>query len=770
MERRFIVFMVFAVLLLTANSFIARWLSPPQEQEVAADSKEKPVPGKPDAKTTPDQKPDAKPSEVAPAEKPAEAAAAEKEKPAAGTAAAGTAAAEKKPAVEKEKPLPEQWVALGSADPKDPYRMLATLSNRGASVVRVELSNAKYRDLEDRGGYLGHITIESSKAKDGCPVDCVGAGTPAAAAKLKPGDVIRKIDNAAINSPWALREYLHAQKPGRDVTLTVLRDGKEQTLGPVALGRRPLEVLKPENGDPNSFLLTLALLDEEKLPLREKGGSIAAELNGVALRAATWQLVESDQNHAVFRRKLEPSGIEITKTFRMTKVPEADQADDTARAYHLTLEVSVKNAGGQARKVAYQLDGPTGLPTEGYWYAYKSWSSWGGVGLRDVVVLYERDPTLVACPTIAADDMPKPWDQPEPLTFIGVDAQYFSSMLIPQPKTAKEIWFAKTEAIRVGEVDPNWKNKTNTSCRLTSTELTLKPNESISHEYAVFVGPKKVDLLTQYKLNDLVYYGWFWWAAKPMVRILHFFHAIVQNWGLAIIMLTVLVRLCMFPLSRKQAMSMAKMQQIQPELKKLQEKHKSNKEAFVRAQRELFLKHNYNPFGGCLVVFIQLPIFVALYRSLGVDVELRQAPLISESIRWCSNLASPDMLFNWCGFMPEFITSRPGILGLGPYFNLLPIFTIILFIWQQKKTMPPPADEQAAMQQKMMQYMMIFMGIMFFKVASGLCIYFIASSLWGMAERRFLPKLSHATAGAPAAPPPPARPAPQPQAKKKRKR
>ena len=90
--------------------------------------------------------------------------------------------------------------------------------------------------------------------------------------------------------------------------------------------------------------------------------------------------------------------------------------------------------------------------------------------------------------------------------------------------------------------------------------------------------------------------------------------------------------------------------------------------------------------------------------------------------------------------MPEFINNGVGMFGLGPYFNLLPILTIVLFIWQQKMFMPPPADEQAAMQQKIMQYMMIFMGILFFKVASGLCIYFIASSLWSLAERKFLPK------------------------------
>jgi YidC/Oxa1 family membrane protein insertase len=208
----------------------------------------------------------------------------------------------------------------------------------------------------------------------------------------------------------------------------------------------------------------------------------------------------------------------------------------------------------------------------------------------------------------------------------------------------------------------------------------------------------------------------------------------VHNYGIAIVMLTVLVRGCMFPLSRKQALSAQKMQELRPEIQKINEKYKKAEDR-AKASRELFKKHDFNQFGGCLPVFIQLPIFVGLYRSLMVDVELRQAPLISESIRWASNLAAPDMLWDWAHAMPAFVIGY-----LGPYLNVFPLVTIGLMIWQQQMFMPPPTDEQTAMQQKMMKYMMIFMGVMFFKVACGLCLYFIASSLWGITERKLLPK------------------------------
>jgi YidC/Oxa1 family membrane protein insertase len=163
--------------------------------------------------------------------------------------------------------------------------------------------------------------------------------------------------------------------------------------------------------------------------------------------------------------------------------------------------------------------------------------------------------------------------------------------------------------------------------------------------------------------------------------------------------------------------------------------------------QELYRKHGVNPLAGCLPALIQLPIFIGLYRGLAVDVELRQAPLFSESIQWCSNLAAPDMLYNWSWFMPDMVNRAEGFFGLGPYLNVLPLITVGLFLLQQKMFMPEPANEQAALQQKIMKYMMVFMGLMFYKVPSGLCLYFIASSLWGIAEKKMIPPPTAPSAG-----------------------
>jgi YidC/Oxa1 family membrane protein insertase len=666
---------------------------------------------------------------------------------------------------ESQPPLPEQWIALGSANPKDPYRMLVTLSNRGAAVVRVELNSPNYWDQDDRSGYLGHLFIDAGRGTGGARVDVVGPGTPAASGGLRPADVVKQIERRPVRNGEDLEEALAKLEPQQPVTLTVVRGGKELTLGPIVLRRRPMEVLGPENNDPQlrwpggalrresddplSLLTTLDQVDDQKLKDEGTFADNGQELPGVKMRTGTWKLVEADQEKAAFRMELPGYGLEVTKTYRLEKVPEASLGDANFKAYHLVLDVSIRNIDKHAKvhRIAYRLDGPTGLPTEGYWYANKVGRSWSA-GLRDVVVSFNgQTPSMIGCPTIA-DDKINYW-RGEPLSYIGVDAQYFSSVIIPQSADSKEVLFSQSQPLRVGPVDRQWTRLTDTSVRLISTEHEIKPKESLSSRFVVFAGPKKPAILEQYGLDALVYYGWFEYIAIPLVWLLHLFYAIFHNYGIAIILLTVLVRGVMFPFSRHQAQSAQKMAELQPEIKRIQEKHKGNVEARTKAQQDLFRKHNYNPLGGCLPVLIQLPIFVALYRSLMVDVGLRQAPLITYAIRWCSNLAAPDMLFDWSGFMPDFITHGSGMLGLGPYFNILPLVTIFLFLWQQKKMMPPPADEQAAMQQKVMQYMMIFMGVMFFKVASGLCLYFIASSLWGIAERKFLPKAAKPQGGAP---------------------
>ncbi len=217
---------------------------------------------------------------------------------------------------------------------------------------------------------------------------------------------------------------------------------------------------------------------------------------------------------------------------------------------------------------------------------------------------------------------------------------------------------------------------------------TLEPKDEFRQRYQVYLGPKDPTLLEAYGLGESVYYGWaiFGFVAKPLSFFLHTFYGIVQNYGIAIMMLTVLVRSCMFPLSRRAAIMGQRMQEMQPEMKRINELYKDDMTKRGQEMQALYKKYKLNPMASCLPVFVQIPIFIGLYRCVSTDIELRQQSLIP-GLDWCSNLAGPDMLGSFPSWMPDFIAGK-GTGWFGPYFNLLPIITIALFIVQQKVLMP----------------------------------------------------------------------------------
>ncbi len=316
--------------------------------------------------------------------------------------------------------------------------------------------------------------------------------------------------------------------------------------------------------------------------------------------------------------------------------------------------------------------------------------------------------------------------------------------------------------------------------RVSTKDFSLAPGAEVTHKYLLYHGPVKPSLLgqlrgqravddavvTRYvdtlKLNTMTDYqspgpmgtfsstiGWTFLIVK-CTNVMHWvlgkLTLIIGNYGLAIILLTLMVRAMMFPLSRKQAMMGLKMQALAPQLKALKEKHKDDKQAFAADQMRIFRENGVNPFGSCWVVLLQMPIFMGLYFSLQESIQFRLAEFWPT---WITNLAAPDMLVEWGKSIP--LLSRDsdygGLIYLGPYFNLLPIFAVAFMVVQQKMMTPPPADKEQEVQQKMMRFMMIFFGLFFYKMAAGLCIYIITSTVWGFAERKFLPKIKKTPEG-----------------------
>jgi YidC/Oxa1 family membrane protein insertase len=637
-----------------------------------------------------------------------------------------------------------QQLAIGSVDPNGSYRLLATFDSLDAVVERIELASHRYHDLEDESGYLGQLAATDVPKGEGALVGVVGAGTPAHAAGLKSGDVLVKIDDEKVVQAEAVEGILASKRPGDEVELSILRDNRPMTLQ-ATLVRHPMQIVRPElenrqhrkespeaptrgANDQLSYLLSLQRVGDEKP-------------EDIKLSGVNWKVTAHDEKSVEFQHTLDKLGLRLTKRFELAQLTADDAENPDARAYHLTLKVTIEQLKDGARKIAYRLDGPTGLPTEGWWYSR--------LGMRDYFVapIGDEGERTGFFTTHCIDIAKRPEDNDgirlnETLEFVGINAQYFAAAMLPKHKELLD----SRPIVVSGDIFPKHENLTNITCRLTSEAKELaKAGDKIVHEYELFAGPKRPALLTEYGLTPAVDYGWWGWAwiAKLLQSVLHTFYALVGNYGVAILMLTVVVRLAMFPLSRKQVLGAMKMQELQPEMKQINETYKKDLEARNRALSQLFRKHNYHPLSGCLPIFIQLPIFIGLYNALWVDVELRQAPLIP-GLAWCSNLAAPDMLHDWSSWMPDFVING-GLFGMlppamGPYFNVLPIITVALMMVQQKLFTPPPTNEQAEMQQKIMKYMMIIMCFLFYKVASGLCLYFICSSTWGLAERKLMPK------------------------------
>lgn len=451
-----------------------------------------------------------------------------------------------------------------------------------------------------------------------------------------------------------------------------------------------------------------------------------------SLRTINWELLEteSDPDHpdvksgATFRIVSPDGELEIRKIFQLQRIPEDRLTDreirqDFGPAYELDVSIQLRNIGQKAIATAYTLQGPVGLPLEDVENARK---------YRDIKIGFLDDSGSVSAELLTSSSLVKDWKKENveewtrPIQYAGVDVQFFAALIIPAGDQLARQTFA-TVTPTVVQLDSENSERSDISLDLKSPELEIPADGLVQHDFQVFLGPKSQELLAPFRADTIIDYGWFGSISHLMVYLLKTFHGWGIHYGIAIIMLTVLVRGMMFPISRKQAASSKKMKDLQPQLTALREKYKDDKQKLAQAQMELYREADFNPFAGCLPVFLQLPIFIALYQALNNWVDLRMA-----SFLWIDNLAAPDALFEMPFSLPF----------LGSDFNLLPMITVVLFYAQQKMFMPPPTTDEMAMQQKMMNFMMIFMGFLFYRVPAGLCVYFIASSAWGMSERKLL--------------------------------
>jgi YidC/Oxa1 family membrane protein insertase len=229
---------------------------------------------------------------------------------------------------------------------------------------------------------------------------------------------------------------------------------------------------------------------------------------------------------------------------------------------------------------------------------------------------------------------------------------------------------------------------------------TVAPSESTTLTSSLWVGPKlQKQMAESAKHLDLtVDYGWLWFIAQPLYKLLTFFHSIVGNWGVAIILITFTVKGLLYPLTKAQYTSMAKMRLLQPKMAALREKYGDDRQKMSQGMMELYKKEKVNPLGGCFPILLQMPIFIALYWSLMESVELRHAPFFG----WITDLSVQDP------------------------FYILPILMGVSMFFIQKMSPTTVADP---MQAKIMQFMPVIFTVFFLWFPAGLVLYWLMSNV-----------------------------------------
>ena len=304
--------------------------------------------------------------------------------------------------------------------------------------------------------------------------------------------------------------------------------------------------------------------------------------------------------------------------------------------------------------------------------------------------------------------------------FLGITDKYWLTSLIPEKNKNFRADFEYSEKFKISYIE--------------TEALEAQPNRQISNKVDIVIAAKEVDVIDEYneklglsKFDLVIDWGWFYWIVKPLFFLNDYFFKLAGNYGVAIILITVCLRLVFFPLNNYAFRSMSRMKILQPEMARLKEVHKDDKMKLQQAIMQLYKKEGVNPVSGCVPILISIPFFFAIYKMLFVTIEMRHQPFFG----WIKDLSEkdPTSIFNLFGLIPW---APPEFLIIGG----LPVL-MGLTMWAQQKLNPAPQDD---IQKKIFMFFPVFLTVILAPFPSGLVLYWTANNILTMAQQYVIMK------------------------------
>ncbi len=508
------------------------------------------------------------------------------------------------------------------------------------------------------------IVVETEGAGSDSPVLQTAVAPESARTSAAPAQVTTRPDRAARTLTVDTDLYTASlTEDGGSITSFVLKDYRETS----AADSPGMQLVKVDG--------------TEGFPLEFSWGSVAP---AATFYDAGGSEVRFQGNNGHLVMKGQGNGLAITRDYTFSK-----------DSYLMELNVRVKNISSgvlQGNAALHQSNTPFRKSGPGSQFLFVGPAYYMNESLTEVDSdLYEAGPATVN----------------GQMDWAAYEGTYFICAILPQDTSATSMTMESfgEDGIKM---------------RMNSDLDTLQPGEEKVYTYKLFFGPKKLDILKSVgsNLDKAVNFGWFDVIAQPTLFLLNFFHGIFKNYGIAIIMVTIIFKAIFWPITQKGLKSMKNMQKLQPKMAKLKEKYKGDPTRMNQEVMNLYKTYKVNPLGGCLPMVLQIPVFFALYKVLLMCIELRHAPFML----WITDLSAPDRLY----------------IGFDiPYVGGIPVLTLLMgaSMFLQQKMTPTTADPTQA---KIMMFLPVIFTFMFINFASGLVLYWFVNNLLAIFQQQMI--------------------------------